>query len=54
MILFEWTLILLLAAVLLTALAGRIGVPYPSLLALAGRDLIVLAAFIVVLTLRVS
>jgi CPA1 family monovalent cation:H+ antiporter len=44
MILFEWTLVLLLAAVLLTALAGRIGVPYPSLLALAGAAIAFLPA----------
>jgi CPA1 family monovalent cation:H+ antiporter len=36
MALFEVTLILLLGAVLLTGFARRIGVPYPSLLALAG------------------
>ena len=36
MILFEWVLTLLLAAVALTMLAGRLGVPYPSLLAIAG------------------
>ena len=38
---FEWILILLVSAVCLTALARRINVPYPSLLALgllvAGR-----------------
>lgn len=39
MILFEWILVLLLAAVLLTSLAGRFGVPYPSLLAVAGVGL---------------
>ena len=36
MALFEVTLILLLGAVLLTGFARRVGVPYPSLLALAG------------------
>lgn len=36
---FEWTLILLTAAVVLTGLARRIGVPYPSLLALGGTAL---------------
>ena len=36
MALFEWTLVLLLVAVLLTAFSRRIGAPYPSLLALAG------------------
>lgn len=36
MALFEWTLVLLFAAVVLTAFSRRIGVPYPSLLALAG------------------
>jgi len=39
MLLFEWTLVLLLAAVLLAALARRIEVPYPALLALAGAVL---------------
>src|SRR5262249_29704973 len=34
--LFEWTLVLLFAAVVLTAFSRRIGAPYPSLLALAG------------------
>src|SRR5262245_64477676 len=36
MILFQWTLVLLFIAVLLTGFSRRIGVPYPSLLALAG------------------
>lgn len=36
MLLFEWTIILLLGAVALSALARRIGVPYPSFLALGG------------------
>src|SRR6478609_1173421 len=36
MLMFEWILVLLLAAVILTNLAERLGVPYPSLLALAG------------------
>jgi CPA1 family monovalent cation:H+ antiporter len=36
---FEWTLILLAAAVGLTAIARRIGAPYPSLLALGGTAL---------------
>jgi Na+/H+ antiporter len=39
MLLFEWTLVLLLAAVLLAALARRFEVPYPALLALAGAAL---------------
>src|SRR5947208_15976233 len=39
MLLFEWTLVLLLAAVLLAALARRLEVPYPALLALAGAAL---------------
>ncbi|HVY86310.1 MAG TPA: cation:proton antiporter [Caulobacterales bacterium] len=39
MLLLEWTLILLLIAVLLTGFARRIGMPYPSLLALAGAGL---------------
>ena len=33
---FEWTLILLTAAVVLTGVARRICVPYPSFLALGG------------------
>jgi CPA1 family monovalent cation:H+ antiporter len=36
MILFQWTLVLLFIAVLLAGFSRRIGVPYPSLLALAG------------------
>ena len=39
MLLFEWILLLLLVAVVLTGLAERIGVPYPSLLAVAGAGL---------------
>src|SRR5215813_1507719 len=39
MLLFEWPLMLLLAAVLLAALARRLEVPYPALLALAGSVL---------------
>jgi Na+/H+ antiporter len=39
MLLFEWTLVLLLAAVLLAALARRFEMPYPALLALAGAVL---------------
>lgn len=39
MVLFEWTLVLLLFAVLVTGFSRRIGVPYPSLLALAGAAL---------------
>ena len=39
MALFEWTLVLLLGAVILTGLAWRVSVPYPSLLALAGAAL---------------
>ena len=36
MLIFEWILALLLGAVLLSALARRIGAPYPALLALGG------------------
>src|SRR3954451_15054221 len=36
MLLFEWTILLLLGAVILSAVARRIGVPYPSFLALGG------------------
>lgn len=39
MVLFEWTLTLLLAAVLLAGLARQLEVPYPALLALAGAGL---------------
>src|SRR5262249_4211367 len=39
MIVFEWTLVLLVCAVALTALARRANVPYPSLLALGGTAL---------------
>src|SRR2546422_10076045 len=39
MALFEWTLALLLVAVLLAGLARRLDVPYPALLALAGVGL---------------
>src|SRR6185295_15817069 len=39
MALFESTLALLLGAVILTGVARRIGVPYPSLLAIAGAAL---------------
>src|SRR5436309_2566195 len=42
MLLFELTLALLLVAVLLTALARRLQVPYPALLALAGAALALL------------
>ena len=35
----EWVLVLLLAAVVLTNLAERLAVPYPSLLAVAGAGL---------------
>lgn len=38
-IVFEWTLALLFGATLLTALARRIGIPYPVLLALGGAAL---------------
>jgi len=37
--LFEWTLALLLGAVVVAGLARRLRVPYPSLLALAGMAL---------------
>jgi monovalent cation/hydrogen antiporter len=39
MLLFEWVLALLLAAIVLTTVAGRLGAPYPSLLAIAGAAL---------------
>ena len=39
MVLFEWTLALLFGAVLIAALARRLEVPYPALLALAGAAL---------------
>lgn len=39
MLLFEWILVLLLAAVILANLAERLAVPYPSLLAIAGAGL---------------
>ena len=39
MLMLEWILVLLLAAVILTNLAERLGVPYPSLLAIAGAGL---------------
>src|SRR5216684_5996548 len=39
MLTFEWILVLLLAAVILTILAERLAVPYPSLLAIAGVGL---------------
>src|SRR4029450_11026296 len=39
MVLFESTLALLLGAVILTGVARRVGVPYPSLLAIAGAAL---------------
>src|SRR5262245_5665947 len=39
MALFESTLVLLLGAVILTGVARRVGVPYPSLLAIAGAAL---------------
>jgi Na+/H+ antiporter len=39
MVLFEWILLLLLSAVVLTMLAERLRVPYPSLLAVAGAVL---------------
>ncbi len=39
MILFEWVLALLLAAVILTMIAERLRAPYPSLLAIAGAGL---------------
>ena len=39
MALFEWTLVLLLGAVLLATLARRLEVPYPALLAMAGAGL---------------
>jgi NhaP-type Na+/H+ or K+/H+ antiporter len=39
MLVLEWILVLLLAAVILTNLAERLAVPYPSLLAIAGAGL---------------
>jgi monovalent cation/hydrogen antiporter len=39
MLMLEWVLVLLLAAVVLTNLAERLVVPYPSLLAIAGAGL---------------
>jgi monovalent cation/hydrogen antiporter len=39
MLMFEWILVLLLAAVILTNLAERLAVPYPSLLAIVGAGL---------------
>ena len=39
MLMLEWILVLLLAAVILTNLAERLAVPYPSLLAIAGTGL---------------
>jgi CPA1 family monovalent cation:H+ antiporter len=39
MLLFEWTLLLLLVAVVLSAAARRAEIPYPTLLALAGAAL---------------
>jgi monovalent cation/hydrogen antiporter len=39
MLMLEWILVLLLAAVVLTNLAERLAVPYPSLLAIAGTGL---------------
>ena len=39
MMMFEWILVLLLAAVILTNLAERLPVPHPSLLAIAGAGL---------------
>lgn len=39
---FEWVLLLLAGAVLLTAIARRVGVPYPSLVALGGVGLALL------------
>jgi hypothetical protein len=39
MLMLEWILVLLLAAVVLTNLAERMAVPYPSLLAIAGAGL---------------
>jgi CPA1 family monovalent cation:H+ antiporter len=39
MLMFEWILVLLLAAVILTNLAERLAVPYPCLLAIAGAGL---------------
>jgi CPA1 family monovalent cation:H+ antiporter len=42
MALFEWTLLVLAGAVVLATLARRIGVPYPSLLALGGTALALL------------
>ena len=42
MFVFQWTLVILASAVALTAVARRLGVPYPSLLALGGTALALL------------
>jgi monovalent cation/hydrogen antiporter len=47
MLMFEWILVLLLAAVILANLAERLAVPYPSLLAIAGAGLAFLPVFVV-------
>ena len=39
MLMFEWILVLLLAAVILTNLAERLALPYPSLLAIIGAGI---------------
>jgi Na+/H+ antiporter len=39
MLVFEWTLILLTGAVVLSAIARRLGVPYPAFLALGGASI---------------
>ncbi|MFC6745665.1 cation:proton antiporter [Methylobacterium persicinum] len=39
MVIFEWTVMVLLGAVILTALAGRLGAPYPAFLAVGGAAL---------------
>src|SRR5579862_8013980 len=36
MFVFEWTILVLLAAIVLSAIARRLGVPYPAFLALGG------------------
>src|SRR5450432_754031 len=39
MLVFEWTLILLTGAIILSGIARRLGVPYPAFLALGGAGL---------------
>lgn len=39
MLIFEWTVAVLLGAVILTGLAARLGAPYPAFLAIGGIGL---------------